>query len=41
MNAELTPRHSQTFNDLRYTDCLGGNQMIDILESGRNNVSPN
>ena len=40
MNAELTPCHYQVFNDLRYTDCLGGNQMVDVLESGSSNVSP-
>jgi hypothetical protein len=29
----------QTFNGLRYTNCLGENQMVDVLESGRGNVS--
>lgn len=29
---------SQTFNGASYTSCLGENQLVDVLESGRGNV---
>jgi hypothetical protein len=30
--------HFQTFKDIEYTICLGENQIVDVLESGRSNV---
>ena len=28
------------FKNLNYTTCLSENQLVDVLESGRGNVSP-
>ena len=37
----LTYRHCQDYKGMNYTSCLGENQMVDVLESGRGNVGLN
>ncbi|KDR68394.1 hypothetical protein GALMADRAFT_231359 [Galerina marginata CBS 339.88] len=40
LNAHPIPNDCnwETFNDLNYTTCLGENQIVDVLESGRGNI---